>query len=104
VGASQAFNVFLAQNSSGVPGSFIEQIGFDVSASGGEVTVNSIATPITLTGGTPYWLVLTPASTNTYIYWDNGGSSLVQYAILTKVQASRKATMGSTRIARRAGI
>jgi hypothetical protein len=83
VGAAQTFNVWLAQDSGGVPGSFIEQIGFGVSASGfgGEVTANSIATPITLMSSTSYWLVLTPASTSTYIYWDVGGSSLVQYAV-----------------------
>src|SRR5947207_7927007 len=69
-GTSPLFNVWLAQDSGGSPGSFIEQIGFNVSYSGttvvatggtgGEVTANSIATPILLTTGTPYWLVLTP--------------------------------------------
>jgi hypothetical protein len=81
-GTSPLFNVWLAQDSGGTPGSFIEQIGFDVSYSGtdviatggtgGEVTANSIATPILLHSGTAYWLVLTPSQPDTIVYWDAG--------------------------------
>jgi hypothetical protein len=75
-GTSPLFNVWLAQDSGGSPGSFIEQIGFDVLYSGegasGEVMADSIATPILLTSGTKYWLVLTPAQSDTIVYWDAG--------------------------------
>lgn len=78
-GASSIFDVSLYSDSGGLPGSLIEQIGFGVSASGsgGEVTADSIATPIDLTAGTSYWLVLTPDATNTEIYWSGGTGSSV---------------------------
>jgi len=74
-GTSPLFNVWLAQDAGGLPGLLIEQIGFDLSSggTGGEVTADSIATPIVLTGGTAYWLVLTPSAADTVVYWDVGG-------------------------------
>jgi hypothetical protein len=79
-GTSPLFNVSLVQDSGGSPGSMIGQIGFSVSydgndvvatgGTGGEVTADSIATPILLTSGTSYWLVLTPADPYTIVYWD----------------------------------
>src|SRR5665213_2523835 len=71
------FNVWIARDASGLPGSLIEQIGFGVSASGlgGEVVANSIATPVVLAPGVAYWLVLTPANPNTEVPWDRGGAS-----------------------------
>jgi PEP-CTERM motif len=70
-------NVFLYSDSNGLPGTEIEQIGFDlaVSSSGGIVTADSLATSLTLTAGSTYWLVLAPASSDTFINWLNGGSS-----------------------------
>jgi hypothetical protein len=73
------FDVSLDSDNSGAPGSLIEQIGSGLTATatsfpGSLVTANSIATPITLTAGTPYWLVLTPEA-NTFITWAGGGSS-----------------------------
>jgi hypothetical protein len=74
-------NVYLAADSSGLPGSFIEQIGFGLSPSAqNTITANSIATPIQLTSGTPYWLVVTPADSNTAVTWDDGGSAFVETA------------------------
>lgn len=79
------FNVFLDSNASGTPGSVIEQIGFGLAATAAFpnssfVTANSIATPITLTSGTEYWLVLRPADSDSYVGWSNGGSPSVPFA------------------------
>jgi hypothetical protein len=83
-GGDSDFNVFLYSNASGVPGSLIEQIGFDVAATttfpGSMITANSIATPITLTSGTEYWLVLGPADSDSFVGWENGGSPSVPFA------------------------
>jgi hypothetical protein len=94
-GSSPLFNVWVAQDLGGMPGSSIEQIGFNVSYSGtdviatggtgGEVTADSVATPILLTKGTSYWVVLTPADPSTIVYWDTGGPANVplSYPCLT---------------------
>jgi hypothetical protein len=76
------FNVFLYSNSSGVPGSPIEQIGFGLAAAAAYslITADTIATPITLTSGTEYWLVLKPADSGSFINWGNGGSPSVPFA------------------------
>jgi len=78
-GAIDEFDVFLAGDSGGLPGSVIEQIGFDVqtSGAGGIAIADSIATPILLINGTPYWLVLAPASSATFISWQAAGSASV---------------------------
>jgi hypothetical protein len=70
------FNVSLDSDNSGAPGSPIGQIGsgLTATATASLVTANSIATPITLTAGTPYWLVLT-GEVNTFIIWAGGGST-----------------------------
>jgi len=61
-GSDDAMNVFIFSNSSGLPGSEIEEIGSDLSPTGSEspVTANSIGSPITLVSGTSYWVVLLP--------------------------------------------
>jgi hypothetical protein len=70
------FNVFLAKGD-GSPDVFIHwrQIGFNLRAPsvGGVVTVNSTATPIALTSGTTYWLVLAPANPHSHIMWNLSG-------------------------------
>jgi hypothetical protein len=74
------FDVFLYSDSNGVPGSIIQQIGSDLAAttpiSGSIVIANTIATPITLTSGIQYWLVLA-AGSGDFIYWASGGSPSV---------------------------
>jgi hypothetical protein len=78
-GPIDEFNVFLAEDSGALPGSVIEQIGFDLQASGagGIAIADSIATPILLISGTPYWLVLTPATSGTSVAWKLASSSLL---------------------------
>jgi hypothetical protein len=74
-----SFDLFLDSNSSGVPGSEIEQIGSGLTAtttSPGSL-ITAIATPITLVSGTPYWLVLAPATSDSILFWSNGGSPAV---------------------------
>ncbi len=80
----KTFDVFLYSNGAGQPGASIEQIGFDLSANsvypGSLVTANTIGTPITLLAGTPYWLVLAPHDTGSFVNWENGGSPTVPFA------------------------
>lgn len=81
LGTDENVNVYIAADSSGLPGSFIEQIGFGLSPSAqNTVTANSIAKSIQLTNGTPYWLVVTPADSGTGVTWDDGGSVFVETA------------------------
>lgn len=77
------FDVWIAADASGSPGTFIEQIGFGLQAtslSGSVVTASSIATPISLTSGTKYWLVVTPTNAQTSFLWGGAGSSSVPIA------------------------
>lgn len=78
-----SFNVWIAADAGGMPGSFIEQIGFGLTATslaGSVVTASSIATPLPLTSGTKYWLVVTPANANTSLIWSGLGSQPVPAA------------------------
>jgi len=86
---SPNFNVWIAADAGGLPGTFIEQIGFNLqatapfnpnpgSSNGSVITANSIATPLALTSGTKYWLVVTPGVQPFIgLNWDGGGSSAV---------------------------
>ena len=82
--AGSQFDVVIASDGSALPGSPIAQIGTDFAAptalTGGIVTANSITTPITLTAGTHYWLVLSPARSTSYIDWFAGGTQAVPLA------------------------
>jgi len=72
-GGNPAFNVFLARDYGGGVDLVRNwrQIGFGLIApsGGGLVTANSITTPITLTSGSGYWLVLTAANPQTRMGW-----------------------------------
>jgi hypothetical protein len=85
-GTDATFDVFLYSNNAGAPGSVIEQIGFALTATtptfpGSLITANSLATPITLTSGTSYWLVLAGHEANSEISWVGEGSPAVPAAI-----------------------
>src|SRR5204863_10158127 len=71
---------WIASDSGGSPGALIGQIGVNVPVPAGPsvVTVNAASTPIVLTGGTKYWLVLTrdPSSFNNFV-WNTGGLTAV---------------------------
>jgi hypothetical protein len=75
------FSLFLYSDESGEPGSMIEELGSDL---GGDVDVGLVTansfTPIDLTAGTEYWLVMAPSSPYAEASWDGGGSSLVPEA------------------------
>ena len=77
-------DVSIARDSSGLPGSAIEQIGFGLTApatpAGGLVTAKSIATPISLNAGTRYWLVLKASLPTSNIGWFAGGTASVPLA------------------------
>ena len=69
------FNLYLYSDSSGVPGSSQETLGTDLSASllpGGVVSDSSFA-PLALTGGTQYWLAMTPLNPGSSVKWNTGG-------------------------------
>jgi len=78
IGDIATFDVFLDSDSGGTPGSVIEQIGFGLSATASFpaslITANTIGTPITLTAGTPYWLVVSPHQADSRVTWAGGGS------------------------------
>ncbi len=73
------FNVFIAGDFTGTPNNFIHwrQIGFGLSvpSGGGVVTANSIATPIPLTSGTQYWIVVAAANPHSRLVWNLGSPS-----------------------------
>jgi hypothetical protein len=75
------FSLFLYSDKSGEPGSMIEELGSDLGGDVdmGLVTANSF-TPIDLTAGTEYWLVMAPSSPYAEASWDGGGSSVVPEA------------------------
>ena len=68
------FNVFLVGYVAGAPEgiSHWRQIGFGLTApsGGGVVTANSNTTPIALTRGNGYWVVLTPAKPQSRVAWN----------------------------------
>jgi hypothetical protein len=72
------FNLFLYSDNGGTPGSAIETLGTNVLAPDlppGNWSVLPIFgfTPIALTQGTTYWIVMTPATTSTLVYWAANG-------------------------------
>jgi hypothetical protein len=76
------FSLFLYSNNSGEPGSMIEVLALELggySSTYSLVTANSF-TPIDLTAGTEYWLVMAPGTPFSETGWDGGGSSLVPEA------------------------
>jgi len=77
------FSLFLYSNNSGEPGSMIEELGSELGgvlvSTYSLVTANSF-TPIDLTAGTEYWLVMAPATPFVETGWAGGGSSVVPEA------------------------
>ena len=68
------FNLSLFSDSAGSPGSSLETLATDLTASGtfGIVSASGF-TPFSLTSGTQYWLVMTPYGTNTNVGWAADG-------------------------------
>jgi hypothetical protein len=68
------FNVFLAGDVAGAPDRIIHwrQIGFGLTApsGGGVVTANSNTSPIALTSGNGYWIVVAPAKPQSRVAWN----------------------------------
>ncbi len=84
-GDAQTFNVLLYSNNGGAPGSEIEQIGSELTATttypGSLITADATSSQqITLQSGTSYWLVLAPATADSFIGWENGGNAAVPFA------------------------
>jgi len=77
-GNDPTFNVFFSADVTGTPDSITRwrQIGFGLRApaGGGVVTANSINTPIAMTSGKAYWIILTPANSQSRIVWSVAGS------------------------------
>lgn len=80
-----AVDLFLYSDNSGAPGSEIEQLATNVSGPSGSYaleTANSF-TPISLTAGTEYWLVLTPFNSTSSAFWGDNASIYVPWASST---------------------
>lgn len=76
-GQDPTFNAAIYTDNAGLPGSIITLLSSNLVApsSSGEV---SFATPsVTLTGGTQYWLVLTPAEANTGVSWGSNNAPVL---------------------------
>jgi uncharacterized protein (TIGR03437 family) len=73
-----AFSVAIFSDAAGVPGAPVSQ-NVAVTAPFTFPTVSFA--PVALHGGTPYWLVLTPAGTSTGISWEVGGVPTPPFAI-----------------------
>jgi hypothetical protein len=77
-GHDPTFNVFFSADVTGTPDSITRwrQIGFGLRApaGGGVVTANSITTPIAMTSGNAYWVILTPANSQSRLIWSVAGS------------------------------
>ena len=77
-GKDPTFNVFFSADTIGTPDSIARwrQIGFGLRApaGGGVVTANSITTPIAMISGKAYWVILTPANSQSSLVWSVAGS------------------------------
>jgi len=82
---SYTFDAFLYSDSGGVPSTEIAELASKVTAptSGGPNVIN-LGTPIDLTSGVEYWLVLAPADSDSFVTWDLGASSNVPVAVSLK--------------------
>lgn len=74
------FNLYLYSNSGGAPGSSLETLGTDLIAPKSKLSLvaDSSFAPIALTGGTQYWLVMTPVDSNSSVEWVAHGVPAVQ--------------------------
>ncbi|MGD1068779.1 MAG: choice-of-anchor R domain-containing protein [Bryobacteraceae bacterium] len=72
-----SFNVSLYADAGTSPAGLIATFGADLAAPelGGIVIASGATAP--LTAGVQYWLVLSPFDGNSYVDWEEGGSSLV---------------------------
>jgi hypothetical protein len=81
-GTDNNFDAFLYTNSGGVPGAVIAELASAATAPayGGGPNMITLGTPISLTSGTEYWLVLAPADAHSSLAWEDGGLSNVPFA------------------------
>lgn len=77
-GNSDYFDASIYSNSSGLPGTSLGTSLAQSGASAGSVGITSGGVVgVDLTANTSYWLVLSPYSTNTQVYWSNGTGTAV---------------------------
>jgi len=69
------FNESLYTNNNGLPGTLVQSLATDLTASSTPGAVDVDGLSIALTAGSSYWLVLTPFDGDTAIDWDDEGSS-----------------------------
>lgn len=81
-GPDPTFDAYLYSDSSGVPGSLVATLGTDLTAppNAGRLNVIDLGTPIDLTSGAQFWLVLTPFDAGSVVAWEEGGPSNVPIA------------------------
>lgn len=82
-GSTPDFNAYLYSNSSSAPGSVLATLANNETAlaRGSGPNVINLGSPIDLTSGTEYWLVLSPSVSDSLVAWWNGGPSLVPEAV-----------------------
>ena len=70
-----AFDLYLYSNNSGAPGSNLETLGTNlVAPTPVGIVADSAFTPLALTDGTQYWLVMTPFDPNSFVVWYTNGT------------------------------
>jgi hypothetical protein len=79
---SYTFDAFLYSGSGSAPGTEIAELASNLTApTSGGPNVIDLGTPIDLSSGVEYWLVLAPAESDSFVAWDLGGSSNVPVAV-----------------------
>jgi len=73
------FNMYLFSDKGGLPGTPLANLGTLTAPVGGGI-LTATGPQIPLNAGTGYWLVLTPYDNDTWVGWEEGGSSNVSTA------------------------
>ena len=80
-GPSPSFNLAIFSDAGGVPGAPVSQtINLTAPSDPGGTVTALFSQPVVLEAETPYWLVLTPAATSTFVFWYIQGSTYVPVA------------------------
>ena len=79
-----AFNLEIASDAGSKPGPGVtSEVTCMAPTSGFGITTATFDPPIVLQAGTPYWIVLSPVSADTFALWLGGGSKELQTSVLT---------------------
>jgi len=76
------FNMYLFSDANGLPGTSLANLGTLTAPIGGGI-LTATGPQVPLNAGTAYWLVLTPNNDQTWVGWEEGGSSNVSVGFST---------------------